>query len=157
MATQVEFALLWLETASFGISESTESIQYFNSAFLNSKKSEAYEILSKYITESLNKSGNIDTVAIYGKITEEQTNSFVSQIFLKLFSSDEKIKTVLDFYRLQNPSALDNMKKTTIINSSNIHQLLMEKRRILELEKRQLLEVVKSSNGEVQIIPYRKP
>ena len=77
-------------------------------------------------------------------------------MFLKLFSSEEKIKTVLGFYRLQNPSALDNMKKTTIINSSNIHQLLMEKRRILELEKRQLLEVVKSSNGEVQIIPYRK-
>ena len=157
MATQVEFALLWLETASFGISESTEPIQYFNSAFLNSRKSEAYEILSKYITESLNKSGNIDTVAIYGKIMEEQTNLFVSQIFLKLFSSDEKIKTVLGFYRLQNPSALDNMKKTTIINSSNIPQLLMEKRRLLEFEKRQLLEVVKSSNGEVQIIPYRKP
>ena len=116
-----------------------------------------FNTISALIVESINKTGNIDPVAIYQKVTEKHDMyKHTEAIVLRLFEHQQNINIVNKYFRARNPSALSEKTSIQPIFQTGMGwQQLNERRRQLEEEKKQLMEVIER-NGQVEIVPARK-
>ena len=152
----IQFSLVWNYAA--GVKWMADEVVpgYFY-AFEVEDAEEIFNHVSKIITESIHKSGNIDPIEILDKV--EKSNGMykhAEQIILRLFKNEHNVKIVNSFYRNQNPSSIrENTAIKPLVYDIAAMQELSERRRKLEEQKKQLLEVVER-NGQIEVVPARK-
>ena len=153
---QIQFSLVWLRTAGIKAMPNDEVYGYYY-AFEVEDAEKIFNTISALIVESINKTGNIDPVAIYQKVTEKHDMyKHTEAIVLRLFEHQQNINIVNKYFRARNPSALSEKTSIQPIFQNGMGwQQLNERRRQLEEEKKQLMEVIER-NGQVEIVPARK-
>ena len=152
----IKFSLVWLNAAGIKSIPSDQVFGYYY-AFEVKDAEDIFKTISSMIIASINKTGNIDPVAIYQQVKEKHgLYKHADVIVQRLFKHQGNINIINKYFRDRNPSSL--REKTSIepiFQNGMAWKQLDERRRQLEEEKKQLMEVV-LRNGQVQVVPARK-
>lgn len=148
----IKFAYLWLFAAGVDYdSKDLQGLYGYTQAFSVSSQ-KAFEILSQAITSSMNRNGNIDPVSILMDFRKSTKNRQYELLVVRLFSSEEAVRTINQLFRLQNPSAkreagdIEFFSKGRMTNA----EILIKRRQNLEAKK-VILEVLKNAQGRVEV------
>ena len=147
----IRFAYLWLFAAGVRYDQRDLPGLFGYTQAFNSSSAAAFTKLSTIITESMNTNGNIDPVQILIDVRREK-NPEIELLVVRLFSSDEAVKTINQLFRLQNPSAKREQGDIEFFSKGRMSnaERLIARRRNLEAKK-VILEVVKNSLGNVEV------
>lgn len=156
MKIQIEFSFLWLKVAG-SKHYIGEEIPGYSYAYDKIWVEKIFYEISKIITGSIHRSGNIEPLDIFLEVSNNHgLYKYAEDIVEKLFSSQENIRIINQFYRQQNHSSVREKKAIQSFDEyGNFYKSLEDRRRQLEDEKRQLLEVIEQ-NGRVEIVPARR-
>ena len=153
-----KFAYLWLKSAGMKWTKG-EIVGGFEHAF-NSESEEIFNFISKAITNSMNKDGNIDPIDILYFTERNSKYRHAKDIVIGLFSSQIAVDIINKLYRKQNPSAMREKTPTAYFDGGlyvyeDAYDKLNARKKEILAAREKMLEVIYNQNGEAQIKPIR--
>lgn len=150
---KASFAYIWLNVAGNKFLFN-EEIRGYTYAF-NESSGRVFEMVSKLITKSMNRDGNIDPVLIYMMAEDlPEKYKYTLNIISNLFSNTQYTSIINQLFRLQNPSSVtkENQNIQTFgIFEPNYRAYSLASKRREEEDLKEIFELSLDKNNQLQV------
>lgn len=147
MILHVKFALIWLNSAGIKWSRDEEVFGY-KDAYESELSKKIFMIISKFINDSINISGNIDTIEIFRRVMLGNGTYFhAKDVVLTMFGNIKNLEVINEIYRMRSPSSLkEKVPMIPLVNDATLMSMVLKRNKELLEEQKSLLEVVKEDS-----------